>query len=99
MDAGLEVSACGRQAGVGRPPARRKGVGSYGPRGRQGRVRQAQLCWWGAWAPWGLQADEGWGESEPLAPGAIGFQGGRRVVGCAGSGYVWRKGQWCLPGF
>lgn len=50
------------------PPARGRGVGSSGPRGRQGRVRQAQFCWWGAWAPWGLQADEGWGVREQ-APG------------------------------
>ena len=28
-------------------------------------MRQAQFCWWGAWAPWGLQADEGWGENHP----------------------------------
>lgn len=29
-----------------------RGVGSSGQRGRQGRMRQAQFCWWGAWAPW-----------------------------------------------
>lgn len=59
------------------PPARRKGVGSYGPRGRQGRVRQAQLCWWGAWAPWGCRPMRGWGEGEPWPPELLASGRGR----------------------
>lgn len=60
-NAGLEAAArCHREGLAGDLlPVRERGVGSSGQRGRQGRVRQAQFCWWGAWAPWVLRADEG----------------------------------------
>lgn len=69
------------------------GVGSCAQWGRQGRTRQAQFCWWGAWAPWVLRADEGPGSEQ--APGPR--RGWLPGLG-AGSGYVWQKRQWTSPG-
>lgn len=57
--------------------------------GQAGRVRQAQFCWWGAWAPWVLWADEGPESNEPLVPEGAGSQAGGQVLdmfGRVGSG-------------
>lgn len=47
---------------------------------------------WGAWAPWGLQADEGWGERGPWPPELLASRGGRAGGGVRRTGYVWAKG-------
>lgn len=70
----MEVSACGRQAGVG-APARRKGVGSLGHGAGGGESEAGSVMLVGCLGTVGATGRWGWGESEPLAPGAIGFQG------------------------
>lgn len=67
-------------------------LGGVGPvrSGQAGRMRQAQFCWWGAWAPWVLWADEGPESNEPLVPEGAGSQAGGRFWICLAE---WAVGQ------
>lgn len=82
---GLEAPACGRRKGQ-RGELLPESCGVLG-----GWGRRAQFCWWGAWAPWVLRADEGLLGREPRSQKVLASRAG------AGSG-VWQQGQWMSLG-
>lgn len=90
-NAGLEVSAsCHHPARLAwGPPAWERGVEYCGQRGRQGRMRQAQFCWWGAWAPWVLRAmGVGREGASPWPHKVLAFRAGGRFWICLAEGAV-----------
>lgn len=96
--AGLEaVSCCCGSGWSGDLLPHRETGGVLQAAGQAGwgrRVRPAQFCWWGAWAPWVLRAGEGLGsEGQAPVPEVLASRAG------AGAESVWQKRQWNLPEF
>lgn len=82
---GLEAPAWGRRKGQ-RGELLPESCGVLG-----GQGRRAQFCWWGAWAPWVLRADEGLGRERAPVPEGAGFQGWGGVW-CLAAGAVDESG-------